>query len=73
MITYFAHVVDGVVVDVHVVTAEFIAANPDLYQGNWIETFRDVAGKTYAGIGYVWNGTDFSLPPILNLPPLSEE
>ena len=69
--TYFAQVVDGVVTNVEVVTAEFIAANPDLYQGDWIETFKDVTGKTYAGIGYLWDGTDFSLPPIPNLPPLS--
>jgi hypothetical protein len=61
---YFAQVTDGVVTDVHVVTAEFMAANPDRYLGTWVETFIGVAGKTYAGIGFTWNGTDFVPPTI---------
>lgn len=60
--TYFAQVTDGVVTKVAVTSAEFMAANPERYQGEWIETFTDVEGKTYAGIGYTWNGTDF-VPP----------
>jgi len=60
--TYFAQVTDGVVTDVRVVTAEYMAANPDRYPGEWIETFIGVEGKTYAGVGYIWNGTDFELP-----------
>ena len=60
---YFAQVVDGLVTDVAVVSAEFMAANPERYQGEWIETFIDVQGKTYAGIGMLWNGTDFVAPP----------
>ena len=59
---YFAQVVDGIVTDIRVVTAEFMAANPERYQGEWHETFIGVEGKTYAGIGYAWNGTDF-VPP----------
>lgn len=59
---YFAQVVDGVVTRVAVVTAEFMAENPDRYQGEWHETFFDTAGKTYAGIGYTWNGVDFVAP-----------
>ena len=59
---YFAQVTDGVVTKVAVVTAEFMAANPDRYQGEWHETFIGVEGKTYAGIGYTWNGTDFVAP-----------
>lgn len=62
--TYFAQLDDeNVVVHVSVVTAEFMAANPDRYPGTWIETYRDTPGKTYAGIGYTWNGTDFVPPP----------
>ena len=61
---YFAQVTDGVVTDVRVVTTEFMAANPDRYQGEWIETFIGVEGKTYAGLGYTWNGTDF-VPPVI--------
>lgn len=60
---YFALVVDGIVKKVAVVTSEFMAANPDRYQGEWIETFIGVEGKTYAGVGFTWNGTDF-VPPL---------
>jgi hypothetical protein len=63
MSTYFAQVVDGVVTDVRVVSAEYMAENPDRYPGTWVETFIGVAGKTYAGVGYTWNGTDF-VPPV---------
>lgn len=64
---YFAQVTDGVVTDVRVVTADFMAANPERYQGEWIETFFDTTGKTYAGIGYTWNGTDFVAPIVEEL------
>ena len=63
--TYFAQVTDGVVTDVRVVSAEYMAENPDRYPGTWIETFIGVEGKTYAGIGYTWNGTDFVAPPLV--------
>ena len=61
---YFAQVTDGIVTRVAVVSAEFMAANPERYQGEWIETFIGVEGKTYAGIGYTWNGTDFVAPVV---------
>ena len=61
---YFAQVTDGVVTRIAVVTAEFMAANPERYPGSWVETFIGVEGKTYAGIGYTWNGTDF-VPPVI--------
>jgi len=61
---YFAQVTDGVVTDVRVVTAEFMAANPERYSGTWVETFIGVEGKTYAGMGYTWNGTDFVAPVV---------
>jgi hypothetical protein len=64
METYFAQVTDGVVTRVAVVTAEFMAENPDRYPGEWHETFIGVEGKTYAGVGYTWNGTDFVPPAI---------
>ena len=59
---YFAQVTDGVVTRVAVVSADFMAANPDRYPGEWVETFIE-EGKTYAGVGYTWNGTDF-VPPV---------
>jgi hypothetical protein len=63
---YFAQITNGIVTAVAVVTAEFMAANPDRYEGQWEETFFDTEGKTYAGIGYTWNGTDFVAPPADN-------
>ena len=64
MSTYFAQVVDGIVTDVRVVSAEFMAENPDRYPGTWVETFIGVAGKTYAGVGFTWDGTDFVAPVV---------
>lgn len=63
---YFAQVTNGIVTAVAVVTEEFMAANPERYEGEWVETFFDTAGKTYAGIGYTWNGTDFVPPTVVN-------
>lgn len=63
---YFAQLDDNnTVIFVTVVTAEFMAANPERYPGRWVETFFDVPGKTYAGIGYVYDDVskDFRLPP----------
>ena len=61
---YFAQVTDGVVTDVRVVSREFLEANPERYTGTWVETFIGVEGKTYAGIGYTWDGTDFVAPVV---------
>ena len=33
---YFAQVTDGVVTSVAVVSAEFMASNPDRYPGTWV-------------------------------------
>ena len=61
---YFAQVTDGVVTRVAVVQRDFLEANPERYQGEWIETFFDTEGKTYAGIGWTWNGKDFVAPVV---------
>ena len=55
---------DNIVIDVHVVTQEFLEANPERYTGVWVETFYDTAGKTYAGIGmeYLEADEDFRPP-----------
>ena len=68
MSTYFAQVVNGIVTDVRVVSREFLEANPERYTGTWHETFIGVEGKTYAGIGYTWDGTDFVAPVTPELP-----
>lgn len=55
---------NNVVIDVHCVTQEFLEANPERYTGVWVETFFDTDGKTYAGIGFVYNydTQDFTAP-----------
>lgn len=66
--TYYAQIdAQNVVTDVRVVSAEYMAENPERYEGEWIETFIGVEGKTYAGIGYLWNGTDFVAPIVEEL------
>ena len=67
MSSYFAQVTDGIVTHVAVVTREFLETNPDRYTGTWIETFFDTEGKTYAGVGYTWDGTNF-VAPVFELP-----
>ena len=66
MKTYFAQLNDdNIVTDVHVVTAEFMAENPERYLGVWVETFYDDPNKTYAGVGYTYDydTQDFTAPP----------
>lgn len=67
MSQYFAQLDENnVVVHVAVVTADFMAENPDRYPGRWVETFFDTDGKTYAGVGFTYDETteDF-IPPVL--------
>jgi hypothetical protein len=64
---YFAQIDENnVVIDMAVTTTEFMEANPERYLGTWIETFLDVEGKTYAGVGYTYdpNTNDFVAPVI---------
>ena len=64
MITYFAQIENNTVLAVHAVTKEFIELNPDRYPGEWVETFLDVEGKTYAGVGFIYDPAtnDFKAP-----------
>lgn len=62
---YFAQIdSNNVVTNVAVVQQDFLEANPQRYTGTWVETFFDTAGKTYAGIGFVYDSAteDFSEP-----------
>ena len=64
---YFAQINDeNIVTNVAVVTSEFLEANPERYQGVWVETFIGVEGKTYAGIGYTYKeaSNDFVAPVV---------
>lgn len=67
MSQYFAQLDENnVVTYVAVVTREFLEANPGRYQGRWVETFFDTEGKTYAGVGFVYDEKkkDFIAPSI---------
>lgn len=67
MSQYFAQLDDNnTVTHVAVVTREFLEANPERYQGRWVETFFDTEGKTYAGVGFIYiEEQDDFIPPIL--------
>jgi hypothetical protein len=71
---YFAQIDENnVVLQVHVVTAEYMAENPEQYLGVWVETFIDNPNKTYAGIGYTYHyeTQDFTPPPPPYIPPMA--
>lgn len=69
---YFAEIDNNdIVIDVHVVTQEFLDENPDRYPGMYVETFLDVPGKTYAGVGYTYDrAADNFVAPVI--PPVVE-
>ena len=73
METYFAQIDDqNIVIDVRVVDAEYMAENPELYPGVWIQTYVDDPNKTYAGIGYTYDyPTDNFYAPIVPPPVIS--
>ena len=65
---YFAQLDENnAVTHVAVVMEDFLLANPERYPGTWVETFFDTPGKTYAGIGFVYDPEtqDFSPPPVV--------
>ena len=70
METYFAQIDNqNIVIDVRVVDAEYMAENPQLYPGVWIQTYVDNPNKTYAGIGYTYDyPTDNFYAPIVPPP-----
>ena len=73
---YFAQINENnVVINVAVVTNEFMAENPERYTGTWIETFIDDPNKTYAGIGYTYNDDtqDFEPPYVEPTEPIEPD
>jgi len=66
-LTYFAKVENGIVTAVHVVSWDFLVANPDRYgdPSLWLQAFHDNSGRGYANRGYLYDAdTDtFSPPP----------
>lgn len=72
---YFAEIDDNdLVICVHVVTQEFLDENPERYSGMYVETFVDMPGKTYAGIGYTYDraNDDFIPPAYIVQPPIKQ-
>jgi hypothetical protein len=67
---YFAQINEtNIVINVAVVTAEFMAENLDRYPGIWVETFINVPNKTYAGIGFTYDpATQDFIAPINETP-----
>ena len=59
---------ENVVTNVHCVTKEFLEANPERYVGIWVETFFNTAGKTYAGIGFIYDYETQNFREPINLP-----
>lgn len=62
----FAKVENGVVTDLHVVTWDFLVANPDRYGDSslWIECYQDGSGRGYCGIGWTYDSeSDKFVPP----------
>ena len=66
--TYFAQIDENnICTSIHVVSREFLEANPERYTGTWVQTFIDVENKTYANIGWAYDPlTDDFIRPRLN-------
>ena len=64
---------NNVVTNVHCVTAEFMAENPERYPGVWVETFYNTESKTYAGVGYTYDyDTQDFTQPLQPIEPIDE-
>lgn len=71
MIQFFARLDDdNVVIEVACVTRYYLEANPQLYPGRWVETWRDRPGKTFAGPNTRY---DAATEDFVSIPPASEE
>jgi hypothetical protein len=73
---YFAQLDENnIVLTVHVVTAEFMAENPERYLGVWVETFVDKPNKQYAAVGYTYDyeTENFVAPSVIPIVPNDEQ
>jgi hypothetical protein len=67
---YFAEIDNNdIVINVYVVTQEFLDDNPDRYPNMYVETFVNVPGKTYAGVGYTYDRANDDFVPPVYVPP----
>jgi hypothetical protein len=59
--SYYAQIVDDIVVDVIVVSDDVLDGAQfchNTFGGLWVQTFIDTAGKNYAGIGYTYDAVN---------------
>lgn len=66
--TTFAKVENGIVTDVHVVTWEFLTANPERYGDSslWVQCFRDGSGRGYCSKGWLYDAVnDVFVAPVV--------
>jgi hypothetical protein len=56
---HYAKIENGIVTQVNVIDEEFFEANPERYEGIWIQTSYNgnIRGK-YAGIGDIYDSVD---------------
>ena len=54
------------VVHVAVVTREYMDTHPKMFDGEWVQTFADVEGKTFAGLDFTYDreAEDFVAPEL---------
>ncbi len=53
MESYYAHIENGIVTSVEVVTDEFVKANPQRYKGKWLKVGNGSA-RPFCGKGYIY-------------------
>jgi hypothetical protein len=58
--TYYAKVESGVVTAVHVVTWDFLVANPERYGDSslWLQVFPDNSGRGYCAVGDLYDAVN---------------
>lgn len=57
---YFAKVLNGVVVDIRRVSADYMVANPEFYPGDWVEFADKLTGPS---LGYTYDAEHAFRPP----------
>jgi hypothetical protein len=61
---------NNTVIQVMVVTKEYMTQYPNAYPGVWVQTFFDHPDKVYAGLGFTYNAEteDFIKPTMYEYP-----
>jgi hypothetical protein len=58
--TYYAQVINDIVTVVHVVSYEFLVANPDRYGDpeTYLQVYPDGSNRGYCGVGWIYDRTN---------------